>query len=92
MAAMERCTTTHGIYRCKHPHGHGGDCEADDRSRRQIPIGPYHNRPDLTAAYVRGAIDFGTGGHLDTVGAILGVERGSGEPDCAYRPRLTRAL
>lgn len=92
---MSQCTTTHGPYRCKHAAGHGGDCEADDMSghaRRQIPLGPYHNAPELTRAYVRGIIDFGPPYALDMVGGFLGVERGNGEPDCEYRPRLTRAL
>ena len=88
---MSRCTTTSGPYRCKKDAGHKDDCEADDQSALTITLGPY--RDSLrTRAYVRGAIDFGAGGMLDTVGSYLHVKRERGEDDCAYRVRLSGAL
>ncbi len=90
MTTDERCPTTHGHYRCKHSRGHTGNCEAEDQSRFTVALGPYRDQL-RTVAYVRGAIDFGSGGQLDTIGFALGVKR-NGADDCAYRALLSRSL
>lgn len=34
---MSRCQTRSGDYQCERAAGHGGDCEAEDKSRPKTP-------------------------------------------------------
>lgn len=36
---MNRCTTTHGLYRCRKTAGHTGDCESPDLSGIAVRTG-----------------------------------------------------
>lgn len=90
---MSRCRTVamrgDRIYRCENREGHVGNCEATDGGRAPsrtdllVPTSEEHRR-----AYLLGAINFASGGSLDSLALRCGTERKAKETDGALSARL----